>query len=139
MSSSKVFKANVSMTGFARCPLYPKSRHRIVPKADILERDKWRGKLRRGWKLWFSSDAPLIPATRSRERVSRSGSAHSEVVMPEVMKVSEVVVPKVMKASEVVMSEVMKVSEVVMVPEMMKVIHRVGGQRRWRGKHRHDD
>ena len=71
--------------------------------------------------------------------MSRSGSAHSEVVMPEVMKVSEVVVPKVMKASEVVMSEVMKVSEVVMVPEMMKVIHRVGGQRRWRGKHRHDD
>ena len=55
-----------------------------------------------------------------------SGSAHSEVVVSEVMKVSEVVV-----------SEVMKVSEVVMVPEVMKVIHRVGGQRRWCGKHRH--
>jgi hypothetical protein len=57
-----------------------------------------------------------------------SGSAHSEVVVPEVMKVSEAVV-----------SEVMKVNEVVMVPEVMKVIHRVGGQCRWRGKHRHHD
>ncbi len=57
-----------------------------------------------------------------------SGSAHSEVVVPEVMK-----------ACEVVVSEVMEVSEVVMVPEVMKVIHRVGGQRRWRGKHRHHD
>jgi len=79
-----------------------------------------------------------------------SGSAHSEVVVSEVMKVSEVMVPEVMKVSEavvsevmkaceVVVSEVMKVSEVVMVPEVMKVIHRVGGQRRWRGKHRHHD
>ena len=49
--------------------------------------------------------------------MSLSGSSHSEVVVPEVMKVSEVV----------------------MVPEVMKVIHRVGGQRRWRGKHRHHD
>ena len=64
---------------------------------------------------------PLIPTTRA-------GSAHSEVVVVKVMKVSEVVV-----------SEVMKVSEVVMVPEVMKVIHRVGGQRRWCGKHRHHD
>jgi len=63
---------------------------------------------------------PLIPTTRT-------GSAHSEVVVPEVMKVSEAVVSEVMKVSEVVMSEV------------MKVIHRVGGQRRWRGKHRHHD
>jgi len=70
---------------------------------------------------------PLIPTTRT-------GSAHSEVVVPEVMKVSEVVVSEVMKACEVVVPEVMKVSEVVMVPEVMKVIHRVGGQRRWRGK-----
>jgi hypothetical protein len=44
-----------------------------------------------------------------------SGSAHSEVVVPEVMKVSEVVMPEVMEMSEVV------------VPEVMKVIHRVGG------------
>ena len=72
---------------------------------------------------------PLIPATRIRQRVFLSGSAHSEVVMPEVMKVSEVVM----------VPEVTKVSEVVMVPEVMKVIHRVGGQRRWRGKHRHHD
>jgi hypothetical protein len=57
-----------------------------------------------------------------------SGSAHSEAVVWEVMK-----------ASEVVVSEVMEVSEVVMVPEVMKVLHRVGGQRRWRGKHRHHD
>jgi hypothetical protein len=57
-----------------------------------------------------------------------SGSAHSEVVMPEVMK-----------ASKVVVSEVMKVSEVMVVPEVMKVIHRLGGQRRWRGKHRRHD
>ena len=56
-----------------------------------------------------------------------SGSAHSDVVMPEVMKVSEVVVPEVMKVSEVV------------VPEVMKVIHRVGGHRHRRGKHRHYD
>jgi hypothetical protein len=62
---------------------------------------------------------PLIPTTRI-------GSAHSEVVALEVMKVSEAVV-----------SEVMEVSEVVVVPEMMKVIHRVGGQRCCRGKHRH--
>src|SRR5215472_6031876 len=82
---------------------------------------------------------PLIPTTRSRQRVFRSESAHSEVVVPEVMKVSEVVMSKVMKVSEVVMPEVMKVSEVVMVPEVMKVIHRVGGQRRWCGKHRHHD
>jgi len=75
---------------------------------------------------------PLIPTTRT-------GSAHSEVVVPEVMKVSEAVVSEVMKACEVVVSEVMEVSEVVMVPEVMKVIHRVGGQRRWRGKHRHHD
>ena len=68
-----------------------------------------------------------------------SGSAHSEVVVPEVMKVSEVVMSKVMKASEVVMPEVMEMSEVVVVPEVMKVIHRVGGQRRWCGKHRHHD
>jgi lipid-binding SYLF domain-containing protein len=62
------------------------------------------------------------------------------VVVPEVMKVSEVVMPEVMKASEVVMPEVMEMSEVVVVvPEVMKVIHRVGGQRRWRGKHRHHD
>jgi hypothetical protein len=67
-----------------------------------------------------------------------SGSAHSEVVVSEVMKVSEAVVPEVMKVSEAVVSEVMKVSEVVM-SEVMKVIHRVGGQRRWRGKHRHQD
>ena len=66
-----------------------------------------------------------------------SGSAHSEVVVPEVMKVSEVVMSKVMKASEVVMPEVMEMSEVVVVPEVMKVIHRVGGQRHRRGKHRH--
>ena len=51
-----------------------------------------------------------------------SGSAHSEVVMPEVMK-----------ASKVAVSEVMKVSEVMVVPEVMKVIHRMGGQRRRRG------
>ena len=57
-----------------------------------------------------------------------SGSSHSEVVVPEVMKVSEVVVP-----------EVMEMSEVVVVPEVMKVIHRVGGQRHRRGKHRHHD
>src|SRR5262245_49138198 len=82
---------------------------------------------------------PLIPATRSRQRVFLSGSAHSEVVVPEVMEMSEVVVPEVMKACEVVVSEVMEVSEVVMVSEVMKVIHRVGGQRRWRGKHRHHD
>src|SRR5262249_16837445 len=86
---------------------------------------------------------PLIPTTRT-------GSAHSEVVMPEVMKVSEAVVAEVMKACEVgvsevmnacevVVSEVMEVSEVVMVPEVMKVIHRVRGQCRWRGKHRHHD
>jgi len=56
-----------------------------------------------------------------------SGSSHSEVVVPEVMKVSEVVVPEVMEMSEVV----------VVVPEVMKVIHRVGGQRHRRGKHRH--
>jgi hypothetical protein len=62
---------------------------------------------------------PLIPTTRSRQRVFLSGSAHSEVVVPE--------------------SEVMEMSEVVVVPEVMKVIHRVGGQRRWRGKHRHHD
>jgi hypothetical protein len=68
-----------------------------------------------------------------------SGSAHSEVVMPEVMKVSKVVMPEVMKASKVVVSEVMKVSEVMVVPEVMKVIHRLGGQRRWRGKHRRHD
>jgi len=68
-----------------------------------------------------------------------SGSAHSEVVVPEVMKVSEAVVSEVMKVSEAVVSEVMKVNEVVMVPEVMKVIHRVGGQCRWRGKHRHHD
>jgi hypothetical protein len=73
----------------------------------------------------------------------------------------EVVVPEVMKASEVV--EVMKVSEAVsrhpaMVERMYaspsaghaKVVcaaeavapntnHRVGGQRHWRGKHRHHD
>ena len=71
---------------------------------------------------------PLIPTRRT-------GSAHSEVV--EMMKVSEVVVSEVMKMSEVVMPEVMEMSEVVVVPEVMKVIHRVGGQRRWRGKHRH--
>jgi hypothetical protein len=70
---------------------------------------------------------PLIPATRIRQRAFLSGSAHSEVVVSEVMKVSEAVVSEVMKVSEVVMSEV------------MKVIHRVGGQRRWRGKHRHQD
>jgi len=58
---------------------------------------------------------PLIPTTRSRQRVFLSGSAHSEVVVPEVMKVSEVVMPEVMEMSEVV------------VPEVMKVIHRVGG------------
>jgi hypothetical protein len=46
-----------------------------------------------------------------------------------------VVVPEVMKVSEVAVSEVMKVSEVV-VSEVMKMIHRVGGQRRWCGKHR---
>ena len=57
---------------------------------------------------------PLIPATRIRQRVFLSGSAHSEVVVSEVMKVSEVVVPEVMKVSEVVVSEVMKVSEVVL-------------------------
>jgi hypothetical protein len=73
---------------------------------------------------------PLIPTTRT-------GSAHSEVV--EMMKVSEVVVSEVMKACEVVVSEVMEVSEVVMVPEVMKMIHRVDGQRRWRAKHRHQD
>ena len=56
-----------------------------------------------------------------------SGSAHSEVVVPEVMKVSEVVMPEVMEMSEVVVPEVMKVSEVVVVAEVMKVIHRVGG------------
>ena len=71
--------------------------------------------------------------------MSLSGSSHSEVVVPEVMKVSEVVVPEVMKMSEVVMPEVMEMSEVVVVPEVMKVIHRMGGQRRWRGKHRHHD
>jgi HJR/Mrr/RecB family endonuclease len=58
------------------------------------------------------------------------------VVVSEVMKVCEVVVSEVMKACEVVVSEVMKVCEVVMVPEVMKVIHRVGGQRHRRGKHR---
>jgi len=62
-----------------------------------------------------------------------SGSAHSEVVMPEVMKASKVVMPEVMKASKVAVSEVMKVSEVMVVPEVMKVIHRMGGQRRRRG------
>jgi len=71
--------------------------------------------------------------------VSLSGSSHSEVVVPEVMKVSEVVVPEVMKMSEVVMPEVMEMSEVVVVPEVMKVIHRVGWQRHRRGKHRHHD
>src|SRR5262245_42944823 len=79
---------------------------------------------------------PLIHTT---QRVFLSGSAHSEVVVPEVMKVGEVVVPEVMKVSEVVMPEVVKVSEVVVVPEVMKVIHRVGGQRRWRDKHRDHD
>jgi hypothetical protein len=64
---------------------------------------------------------PLIPTTRT-------GSAHSEAVLSEVMK-----------ACEVVVSEVMEVSEVVMMPKVTKVIHRVGGQRRWRGKHRHHD
>ena len=59
---------------------------------------------------------PLIPTTRSKQRVFLSGSAHSEVVVPEVMKVSEVVMP-----------EVMEMSKVVVVPEVMKVIHRVGG------------
>jgi len=66
-----------------------------------------------------------------------SGSSHCEVV--EVMKVSEVVVSEVMKMSEVVMPEVMEMSEVVVVPEVMKVIHRVGWQRHRRGKHRHHD
>jgi len=69
--------------------------------------------------------------------VSLSGSSHSEVVVPEVMKVSEVVVPEVMKMSEVVMPEVMEMCEVVVVPEVPKVILRVGGQRHRRGKHRH--
>ena len=84
---------------------------------------------------------PLIPTRRT-------GSAHSEVAVPEVMKVSEAVVSEVMKACEVVVSEVMEVSEVVMpevmkmcevvvVPEVPKVILRVGGQRHRRGKHRH--
>jgi len=74
---------------------------------------------------------------RCRQRVFLSGSSHSEVVVPEVMKVSEVVVPEVMKMSEVVMPEVMKMCEVVVVPEVPKVILRVGGQRHRRGKHRH--
>ena len=59
----------------------------------------------------------MIPTTRSRQRVFLSGSAHSEVVVPEVMEMSEVVV----------------------VPEVMKVIHRLGGQCRWHGKHRYHD
>ena len=63
---------------------------------------------------------------RCRQRVFLSGSSHSEVVVPEVMKMSEVVMP-----------EVMKMCEVVVVPEVPKVILRVGGQRHRRGKHRH--
>ena len=57
------------------------------------------------------------------------------MAVPEVMEVSKVLV--VAEVSEGVV--VPEVSEVVVVPEVMKVIHRVGGQRRWRGKHRHHD
>jgi hypothetical protein len=74
-------------------------------------------------------------------------SGGEQVPVPEVMKVCEVVPEEeVMKVSKVVSREVRAMTERMYAPRSAAhavhaahAAHRLGGQCRWRGKHRHHD